>query len=57
MAIGIKKGEPALKKLIDDTLRGLEKSGDAAKLFQKWYGPGTRLNMPKREFTFSSDQI
>lgn len=57
MAIGIRKGEPALKKLIDDTLRGLEKSGEAARLFQKWYGPGTRLNMPKREFTFSSDQI
>lgn len=57
MAIGIRKGEPALKKLIDDTLRGLEKSGEAARLFQKWYGPGTRLNMPRREFTFSSDQI
>lgn len=57
MAIGIRKGEPGLKKLIDDTLRAMEKSGEAAKLFQKWYGPGTRLNMPKREFTFSSDQI
>jgi polar amino acid transport system substrate-binding protein len=57
MALGVRKGEPGLKRLVDDTLRGMEKSGDAAKLFAKWYGPGTRLNMQKRPFTFSSDQI
>jgi polar amino acid transport system substrate-binding protein len=57
MAIGIRKGEPAFKALVDDLLRSMEKSGDATKLFNKWYGPGTRLNMQKRSFTFSSDKI
>lgn len=57
IAMGVKKGESGLKAVIDDTLRGMEKSGAADKLFLKWYGPGTRLNMQKRSFTFSSDKI
>lgn len=57
MAIGIRKGEPALKALVDELLRSMEKSGDAIKLFNKWYGPGTRLNIQKRTFTFSSDKV
>ena len=57
IAIGLRKGEPAFKNLIDDLLRTMEKSGDAVKLFDKCYGPGTRLNMQKRTFTFSSDKI
>jgi polar amino acid transport system substrate-binding protein len=57
LALGIKKGEPALKKAVDDTLRELEKTGQADKLFMKWYGPGTNLKFAKRWFTYSSDQI
>ena len=57
LALGIKKGETGLKKAVDDTLRELEKSGEANKLFIKWYGPETRLKMSKRPFTFSSDQV
>jgi polar amino acid transport system substrate-binding protein len=57
LALGIKKGETGLKTVIDGTLRDMEKSGAANQLFQKWFGPGTRLNMPKRDFTFSSDQV
>lgn len=57
MALGVRKGEPAFKAVVDDTLRGMEKSGDAAKLFNKWYGPGTRLNLSRGSFTFSSDKI
>jgi polar amino acid transport system substrate-binding protein len=57
LAIGLRKDEPALKKLVDDTLRELEKSGAAEKLFFKWFGPGTRLNFEKRNFKFESDQV
>lgn len=57
LALGMRKGEPAFKALVDDVLRTMEKSGDAARLFNKWYGPGTRLNMTRRDFTFSSDKI
>ncbi len=57
LAIGIKKGEARLKAAVDDTLRELEKSGEADKLFAKWYGPGTKVNYPKRAFKFDSDKV
>jgi polar amino acid transport system substrate-binding protein len=57
LALGIRKNEPALKKLIDDTLRELESSGNADKLFIKWYGPSTRLQFDKRTFKIDSDKI
>jgi polar amino acid transport system substrate-binding protein len=57
LAIGLKKGEPALKAIVDSTLTDLEKSGDAEKLFNKWFGPGTKVNYPKRTFKLDSDQI
>jgi polar amino acid transport system substrate-binding protein len=57
LALGLKKGEPGLKAVVDDVLRELEKSGEADKLFVKWYGPSTRLKFEKREFKFASDKI
>ena len=57
LAFGIRKGETTLKAITDDTLRGLEKSGEANRIFLKWYGPGTRLNYPKRDFHIESDQV
>ncbi len=57
LALGLKKGEPALKTLVDDALRGLESSGEAEKLFLKWYGPQTKLQFDKRSFRIETDQI
>ncbi|MCV2361296.1 ABC transporter substrate-binding protein [Paucibacter sp. TC2R-5] len=57
LALGIKKGEAKFKLLIDDTLRGLEKSGEADKLFIKWYGPETRLKFPVRSFKIETDKV
>ena len=57
LALGIKKGEPGLKAAIDGTLRDLEKSGEGAKLFFKWYGPETKLKFDKRTFKFDSDKV
>jgi polar amino acid transport system substrate-binding protein len=57
LALGIKKGERALKAVVDDTLRELESGGEADKLFVKWYGPATKLKFEKREFKFVSDKI
>jgi len=57
LAIGVKKGETALKTIVDSTLTDLEKSGEAEKLFIKWFGPGTKVNYPKRTFKLDSDQI
>jgi polar amino acid transport system substrate-binding protein len=57
LALGIRKNEPALKGVIDSTLRGLESSGEAEKLFVKWYGPATKLQFDKRSFKIDSDKI
>jgi polar amino acid transport system substrate-binding protein len=57
LAFGIKKGETTLKAAVDDTLRGLEKSGAAEKTFLQWYGPNTSLKFPKRNFKIDSDKI
>ncbi len=43
--------------VIDGTLRGLESSGEAEKLFFKWYGPTTKLQFDKRSFKIDSDKI
>jgi len=57
IALGLRKGEKNLKGVVDATLRELETSGAANQLFNKWYGPGTRPNMAKRNFTISTDKI
>ncbi len=57
LALGIRKNEPRLKAAIDDTLRDLESSGNADKLFVKWYGPATKLQFEKRSFKIDSDKI
>ena len=56
-AFGIRKGEAGLKKAVDQVLRGLEKSGEAEKLFFKWYGPTSNVKFQKRTFKIESDKI
>jgi polar amino acid transport system substrate-binding protein len=57
LALGLRKNEPAFKRAVDDTLRELEASGDAERLFMHWYGPETRLKYRKRHFKIESDQL
>ena len=50
IAIMIRKDDPAFKKLADNTVRDLAKSGELAKLYDKWFvqpipPKGARLNM------------
>ena len=57
LALGIKKGEANLKKVVDDTLRELEAAGKAETLYEHWFGQKSALKMPKREFKLNSDKI
>jgi len=57
LALGIRKGEPAFKSVVDDTLRQLEASGEAEKLFFKWYGPSSKVQFQTRNFKFDSDKV
>lgn len=50
-AIMLRKDDPAFKKLVDDTLAGLMKSGDFERLYRKWFmspipPKGINLNAP-----------
>ena len=57
IAMGLRKNEPAMKVAVDAALRELEASGEAQKWFFKWFGPGTRLQYPTRNFKIESDRV
>ena len=57
LALGIKKGEANLKKVVDEALRELEASGKAEALYEQWFGQQSALKMPKREFKIETDKI
>lgn len=51
IAIMLRKDDPAFKKLADDTISALAKSGELAKLYDKWFvqpipPKNIRMNMP-----------
>ena len=51
IAIMLRKDDPAFKKIADDTIAALAKSGELAKLYDKWFvqpipPKNVRLNMP-----------
>ena len=48
IAIMIRKDDPAFKKLADDTVRDMVRSGDMAKVYDKWFVPVsyTHLTLP-----------
>lgn len=47
--LGIKKGEPALLDAVSNALTGMERSGEAQQIFDKWLGPTTIYRM-QRDF-------
>lgn len=57
LALGIRKGESAVKTFVDGVLRELEASGEAERLFFKWYGPDSRVKFSTRGFKIESDRI
>lgn len=57
LALGLRKGESRLKAQVDGALHELEKAGTAEQLFQKWYGPSTRLKFQTRSFKIDSDKV
>jgi glutamate/aspartate transport system substrate-binding protein len=51
IAVMIRKDDPAMKKVVDDTIRGMMKSGALSKLYDKWFmSPipprNTSVNLP-----------
>ncbi|MFM2448260.1 MAG: hypothetical protein RIS44_710 [Pseudomonadota bacterium] len=53
-AVMVRKGDTEFKKLVDDTIAGLIKSGDFEKLYKKWFQSGipprnANLNLPMND--------
>lgn len=40
-AVGIRKGQKGLRQAIDGALMAMENSGEAAKIYERWFGPNT----------------
>lgn len=57
VAIGVKKGESALKTAVNESLTQLEKSGQAEKIFFHWYGAQTRHQYSTRDFKFQEPVV
>ena len=56
IAIMIRKDDPAFKKAVDDSISAMMKSGDMAKLYDKWFvqpipPANTRVGLPASEAT------
>lgn len=56
IAIMLRKDDPAFKKVADDTLRDMMKSGEIAKIYDKWFvqpipPKNTRVGLPVSEAT------
>ena len=54
VGFALKKGEPRFKDAINKALLDVEASGDAAKIFEAWFGPGSEMPM-KRSFKIQPD--
>lgn len=54
VGFALKKGEPRFKDAINCALLDAEASGEAAKIFETWFGPGTEMPM-KRAFKIQPD--
>ncbi|MBP0590269.1 ABC transporter substrate-binding protein [Paraburkholderia sp. LEh10] len=57
IALGIRKNEPAFREQVNKVLLGMESNGEALQLFDKWFGPGTKMNFPPRTFKIATDKI
>lgn len=54
--LGIAKGSPKFVKFVNDTLTAMEKSGEAKKIHNKWFGPKSETPMARGSFKISSKQ-
>jgi polar amino acid transport system substrate-binding protein len=53
--LGMRKGDRNFVAFVNRTLVEMEKSGEAKKIFDKWFGPGSTTPL-KRNFTITADR-
>lgn len=52
---GIRKDDPQFVAFVNKTILEMERSGEADRTFQKWFGPGTHYKL-KRNFKIEADR-
>ena len=52
--LGMRKGDTNLVNFVNKTILEMEKNGEAAKIFQKWFGPKTQFHL-ERNFKIKAD--
>jgi polar amino acid transport system substrate-binding protein len=53
---GIRKGEKDFLDFVNKTLLEMEKSGEAKKIFEKWFGPNSRAPFKRGAFKITADK-
>jgi len=54
--LGVRKGDTNLLKVVNDTLLEMEKSGEAKKIFDHWFGPDSDSPMKRGTFKITADK-
>jgi polar amino acid transport system substrate-binding protein len=55
--LGMRKGDTNLVKFVNATLLEMEKNGEAAKIFEKWFGPNTDSPINRGKFKITADKM
>ena len=53
--IGMRKGDTNFVKFVNDTILEMEKNGEAAKIFEKWFGPNSDSPIQRGSFKITAD--
>ena len=53
--LGMRKGDKNFVDFVNKTILEMEKSGEAKKIFDKWFGPNTQFHLP-RNFKITADK-
>jgi polar amino acid transport system substrate-binding protein len=54
--LGVRKGDTNLLKVVNDTILEMEKSGEAKKIFEHWFGPESDSPMKRGTFKITADK-
>jgi polar amino acid transport system substrate-binding protein len=54
--IGMRKDDTNLVKFVNDTIIEMEKNGEAAKIFEKWFGPNSDSPIKRGTFKITADK-
>jgi polar amino acid transport system substrate-binding protein len=55
--LGMRKGDTNFVKFVNATLLEMEKSGEAKKIFERWFGPNTDSPINRGKFVITADRM